>query len=82
MPLGCEHDSHRPDKVNFSRLRVRTRSLVAGTSTIAPAAIDEDISFHTDVDVMETMPSEEHPECPQNYHPMHVTGIQETNCDK
>ena len=82
MPLGCEHDSHRPDKVNFSRPRVRTRSSVAGTTTVALAAIDEDISFRADVDVMETMTSEEHPERPQNHHPMYLIGIQETDYDK
>ena len=82
MPLGCEHDSHRPDKVNFSRPRVRTRSSVAGMSIAATTPLDEDISFRADVDVMETMPSREHPECPQNRHPMHVRGIQETDCDK
>ena len=60
MPLGCEHDSHRLDKVNFSRPRVRTRLLLAPTTTAAPAAIEEDISFSADVDVMETMPLEEH----------------------
>ena len=64
MPLGCEHDSHRPDKVNFSRPRVRTRSAVAGMSTAATAPSDEDISFRADVDVMETMPLGEHPKRP------------------
>ena len=39
MPLGCKQDSHRPDKVNFSRPRVCTRSSVASTSTPASAAI-------------------------------------------
>ena len=82
MPLGCDHDSHRPDKVNFSCPRIRTRSAVAGTSTTATAPSDEDISFCTDVDVMETMPLGEHPERPQNCHPLYVTRIQETDCDE
>ena len=60
MLLGCEHDSHRHDKVNFSRPRVCTRSLVAPTTSTVPVAIEEDISFRTHADVMETMPSEEH----------------------
>ena len=60
MPLGCEHDSHRPDKVNFSRPRVRTRSSVASTSTPAGGAIEDGISFCAGMDDMEIMPSEEH----------------------
>ena len=48
----------------------------------APSAIQEDISFCADVDVMETMPSEEHQERPQNRHPMHITRIQETDYDE
>ena len=82
MPLGCEQDSHRPDKVNFSRPRVRTRSLVASTSTPARGAIEDNISFHAGMDDMETVPSEEHEGRPQNHHPMHVTGTQETDCDE
>ena len=31
---------------------------------------------------METMPSEEHPERPQNRHTMHIIGIQETDCNE
>ena len=81
MPLGCEHDSHRPDKVNFSRPRVCTRSSVAPTTSTTPIAIEDDMSFRAHADVIETMPSEESQELPQNSHPMHVTGIQETDCD-
>ena len=82
MPLGCEQDSHRPDKVNFSRPRVRTRSSVANTSTAAGGAIENGISFPAGMDDMETMPSEEHQDRPRNHHPMHVTGTQETDCDE
>ena len=82
MPLGCEQDSHRPDKVNFSRPRVRTRSSVASTSTSARGAIADGISFPAGMDDMETMPSEEHQDRLRNHHPMHVTGTQETDCDE
>ena len=34
------------------------------------------------MDDMETMPSEEYDEHPRNPHPMHVTGIQKTDCDE
>ena len=69
MPLGCEQDSYRPDKVNFSRPRVRTRSSVASTSTPAGGAIEDDISFPAGLEDMETMPSEEHWDRPRNHHP-------------
>ena len=82
MPLGCKQDSHRPDKVNFSRPRVRTRSSVASTSIVAGCAIEDGISFPPGLDDMETMPSEEHQDRPQNHHPIHVTGTQETDCDE
>ena len=82
MPLGCEHDSHRPDKVNFSRPRVRTRSAIASTSTPAAAVIEEGIPFPPGTDDMETMPSDEHEDHPRSNHPMHVTGIQETECNE
>ena len=72
MPLGCEHDSHRPNKVNFSRPRVHTRSAVASTSTPAAAAIQEGIPFPPATDDMETMPSQEHDKYPRNHHPMHA----------
>ena len=79
MPLGYEQDSHRPNKVNFSRPCVHTRSAVASTSTPARGAIEDNISFPTGMDDMETMPSEEHQDRPRNHHPMHVTGTQETD---
>ena len=82
MPLGCEQDSHRHDKVNFSRPRVYTRSSVASTSTPVGCAIEDGISFPPSLDDMETMPSEEHQDHPQNHHPMHVIGTQEMDCDE
>ena len=82
MPLDCEQDSHRPDKVNFSCPHVRTRSSVASSSTLAGGAIEDGISFPTGMDDMETMPSEEHQDRPRNHHPMHVTRTQETDCNE
>ena len=82
MPLGCKQDSHRPDKVNFSHPRVRTRSSVANTSTPAEGTIEDGISFPAGLEDMETMPSEEHQDCPWNHHPMYVTGTHETDCDE
>ena len=82
MPFGCEHDSYRPNKVNFSRPRVRTRSLVASTNTPAAATTEVGIPFRPGMDDMETLSSEEHQERPQNHHPMHVIGIHEMDCDE
>ena len=82
MPLGCEQDFHRPDKVNFSRPRVRTRSSLASMSTPAGGAIEDGISFPVGLEDMETMPLEEHQDRPRNHHPMHVTGTHETDCDE
>ena len=39
LPPGSEHDSHRPDKVNFSRLRVELRS--SKTCSSAQACKDD-----------------------------------------
>ena len=82
MPLGYEQDSHRPDKVNFYRPRVRTRSSVASTSTPGRGAIEDGISFPAGLDDMDTMPSGEHEGRPPNHHPRHVTGTEETDCDE
>ncbi len=41
VPPGSEHDSHRPDKVNFSRPRVTTRYTRATTSLINSSVISE-----------------------------------------
>ena len=75
MPSGCEHDSHRPDKVSFSRPRVRRRSSMAPTTTPAPGAIEEDITFGADREVTRTMASEQHQEHPLNHHLMHIIGF-------
>ena len=82
MLLGCKHDSHRPNKVNFSRPRVHTRSSVASTSSPAATTIEESIPFPPGMDDMETMPSEEHEDRPRNHHLMYVTGTQEKDCNE
>jgi hypothetical protein len=68
IPLGSEHKSHRPDRVNFSRPRVKTRSSVApGTSCSL-----NDIEPSTDL--------QEHPIPNVNSRTTHVIAIHETAC--
>ena len=55
---------------------------MASTSTPAGGAREDGISFPTDMDDMETMPSEEHQDSLWNHHPMYVTGTQEMDCDE
>jgi hypothetical protein len=44
IPLGSEHESHRPDKVNFSHPRVRTRSSAAKEAGCSLNIILEELS--------------------------------------
>jgi hypothetical protein len=41
IPLGSEHESHRPDRANFSRPRVRTRSTAATGASCSLSDIPE-----------------------------------------
>jgi hypothetical protein len=70
IPLGSEHESHRPDRVNFSRPRVRTRSTVATGASCSLSGIPEEPS--TDL--------QEHPIPNVNSRTTHVTAIHETAC--
>jgi len=57
MPLGCEFDLHRPDKVNFSHPRIQTRSSRATISAtvLNPILEEGEASMHVRVDdVLET----------------------------
>jgi hypothetical protein len=68
--LGSEHESHRPDRVNFSRPRVRTRSTAAADASCSLSDIPEEPS--TDL--------QEHPIPNVNSRTTHVTAIHETAC--
>jgi hypothetical protein len=70
IPLGSEHESHRPDRVNFSRPRVRTRSTAAAGASCSLSDIPEEPSTNL----------QEHP-IPNVYSKTtHVTTIYETAC--
>jgi hypothetical protein len=70
IPLGSKHESHRPDRVNLSRSRVRTRSTAAAGASCSLSDIPEEPS--TDL--------QEHPIPNVNSRMTHVTAIHETAC--
>jgi hypothetical protein len=72
IPLGSEHESHRPDRVNFSRLRVRTRSTAAAGTSNSLSDIPEEPSIDL----------QKHPIPNVNNKMTHVTAIHETACQE
>jgi hypothetical protein len=72
LPLGSEHKSHRPDRVNFSHPRVRTRSTTAVGASCSLSDIPEEPS--TDL--------QEHPIPNVNSRMTHVTAIHKTACQE
>jgi hypothetical protein len=68
IPLGSEHESHMPDRVNFSRPRVRTRSTIAAGASCSLSDILEEPS--TDL--------QKHSIPNVNSRTTHVTAIHET----
>jgi hypothetical protein len=44
VPLGFEGESHRPDKVNFSRPRIVTRSSRANHASCSLPVVVEEVS--------------------------------------
>ena len=78
LPQGSEHDSHRPDKVNFSRSRVELRS--SKTCSSAQACKD-DPPEPSDADIQ--LPRTEKEVTPKVVPKVtHVTAVQETACDE
>ena len=57
MALGCEYDSHRLDKVNFSLPRVQTRSKETTIATYDLHQILEEISPPLNADVLNEEPN-------------------------
>jgi hypothetical protein len=68
IPLGSEHESYRPDRVNFSRPRVRTRSTAATGASCSLSNVPEEPSPDL----------QEHPIPNVNRRTTHVTTIHET----
>jgi hypothetical protein len=76
IPLGFEGESHRPDKVNFSRSQMATRSSRANHASCSVLDVVEELS-----------PKLKNDQTPKNLdttedvgRPAHVTGIHETTC--
>ena len=82
LPLGLEFDLHRPEKTNFCRPRVETRSAKAQKTieVLQEFDGDEDLDFG-----IEHGTSTEDPLMVnlhlQNSRPTHVTGVEESDCD-
>jgi hypothetical protein len=68
IPLESEYESHRPNQVNFSHLRVKTRSTGAGGASCSLNDILKELSPDL----------QEHPIPIDNSGATHVTTIQET----
>jgi hypothetical protein len=83
VPLGSEHESYRPDKINFSHPRDQTRYIVAkeaGCSlNIIPKELSPDlqggqtIAPHAPIELVTPIDISRVP---------HVTAIQETRCNE
>ena len=78
LPPGSEHDSHRPDKVNFSRPRVELRS---SKTKCSAEAFKDGPSEPTYGDIQ--LPTTEKDVTPRAVQKLtHVTAVQETACDE
>jgi hypothetical protein len=83
VPLGSEHESHWPDKVNFSHPRVRTRSTTAKEASCSLNIILEE--FSPDLQDGHTIAPDAPTELvtPINIsRAPHVTAIQGTHCNE
>jgi hypothetical protein len=70
ISLGSEHESHRLDRVNFSRPRVKIRFTAAANASCSLSDIPEEPSIDL----------QEHPIPNINSRTTHVTAIHETTC--
>jgi hypothetical protein len=80
LPIGAEEESHRPDKVNYSRPKGSGRSVRART-TAMPVIVEDDIEDETEV--VEAQPtaatSQDTPSSPVNEKGVrHVNAVEET----
>ena len=82
MALGCEYDSHRLDKVNFSLPRVQTRSRRTTIAKHGLHQILEEISPPLNVDVLNGEPNGDNVGQTSTVNYTHVSGVQETMCDE
>jgi len=82
MPLGCEYDSHRPNKVNFCHPYIQMRSKRAFTSIQNLNPIVEDVFPSANVEIKDPMATEDNLKEGFIHRVPHVSAIQESNCHK
>ena len=75
MALGCEYDSHRPDKVNFSLHQVQTRSRGTIIATHGLHQILEEISPPLNADVLNGEPNGDNVGQTSTANCTHVSGV-------
>ena len=81
LPLGSQFDSHRPDKMNFSRPRVQ-RTTREGRRDCAPAAIDlSSPSSPTSSDGIRILSPPPSASTVVGVQVKHVTSVEESDCD-
>ena len=81
LPLGSQFDSHRPDKMNFSRRRVQ-RTTREGHRGCAPTAIDlSSLSSPTSSDGVRILSPPPSASTIIGVHVKHVTSVEESDCD-
>jgi hypothetical protein len=76
IPLGFEGESHRPDKVNFSRPRIATKSMRANHTSCSLPGVVEELSL----DLQEGQARHSLRTTGDVGKPGHVTKIHETTC--
>lgn len=83
LPPGSEYDSHRPDKVNFSRPRVSSRSRTRNpTPVVCLDTISEEACHIANEDNTELQESNNPMSAATIVEPSQVRSVQETVCDE
>ena len=82
MALGCEYDSHRLDKVNFSLPQVQTRSRGTRIGTHGLHQILEEILRPLNDDVLNGEPNGDNVGQTSTANYTHVSSVEETICDE
>jgi hypothetical protein len=76
VPLGFEGESHRPDKVNFSRPRIATRSSRANHASCSLPIVVEEVFL----ELKEEQAPNDLGTTGDIGRPGHVTAVHETTC--
>jgi len=82
MPLGCEYDSHCPNKVNFSHPCIQMRSKKASISIQNLNPIVLDVFPSVDIEIEDPMATKDNLREGFIHKVLHVLAIQESNYDE